>query len=74
MSGDLPPSSSLTRLNVAAADLIMELPTVVLPVKVTALTPGWEAKAAPAVSPNPGITFTTPAGKPWCTQMGFQGL
>src|SRR5882757_9884844 len=34
------------------------------PVNATLSTPGCEARAAPAVSPKPGTTFTTPGGTP----------
>ena len=40
--------------------------TSVEPVKATLSTSSWEAMAAPAVGPNPGITLTTPGGKPAC--------
>jgi hypothetical protein len=33
-------------------------------VKATLSTSGWAASAAPAVSPNPVTTFTTPSGTP----------
>ena len=39
-------------------------PVPVSPVNVTLSTPGWAASGAPAVGPNPGITLTTPGGKP----------
>jgi len=34
------------------------------PVNAILSTPAWAASAAPAVSPNPGTTFTTPGGTP----------
>lgn len=36
--------------------------------KATLSTSSWEAMAAPAVGPNPGIILTTPGGKPACGQ------
>ncbi len=42
----------------------MNLPTWVLPVKEMAFTLGWRTRADPAVAPKPGITLTTPGGKP----------
>lgn len=34
------------------------------PVKAILSTWGWLVRAAPAVGPYPGMTFTTPGGKP----------
>src|SRR5271154_4676756 len=62
--GDLPPSSSVTRFSVSAALFTIILPTAALPVKATLSTPACATSAAPAVSPVPFTTFTTPAGKP----------
>ena len=42
----------------------ISFPTSVDPVNATLLTSGWLTIAAPAVGPKPGITFTTPSGKP----------
>ena len=42
----------------------MSFPTSVEPVKATLSTSGCAASAAPAVSPNPGTTLTTPSGNP----------
>src|ERR1700722_12610286 len=64
MLGDLPPSSSVTRLSVSAALLTMSLPTAALPVNAILSTPGCATSAAPAVSPGPLTIFTTPGGKP----------
>ena len=64
MLGDLPPSSSETRLRLSAAAWTISLPTSVEPVNATLSTPGWAAIAAPAVSPKPVTMFTTPAGSP----------
>src|SRR5882762_5821018 len=60
MSGDLPPSSSDTRLRLPADALTIDCPVTCEPVKATLSTPGCEASAAPAVSPYPGTTLTTP--------------
>src|SRR5208282_4981644 len=62
--GDLPPSSSVTRLSVSAALLTIILPTAALPVKAILSTPGCATSAAPAVSPKPLTILTTPGGKP----------
>src|ERR1700761_8393465 len=64
MLGDLPPSSSVTRFKVSAALFTIIFPTAALPVNATLSTPGCATSAAPAVSPNPLTTFTTPGGKP----------
>jgi hypothetical protein len=40
------------------------LPTSVEPVKATLSTPSWAASGAPAVSPKPVTTLTTPSGTP----------
>ena len=65
MFGLLPPSSSVTffRLLAPAAATII-LPTSVDPVNATLSTSLCAASAAPAVSPKPGTTFTTPSGTP----------
>ena len=64
MLGDLPPSSSVTRFNVSAPLRMMILPTSFEPVKPTLSTLGLVTSGAPAVSPKPVITFSTPAGSP----------
>src|SRR6476660_5358961 len=64
MLGDLPPSSSVTRLSVSAALLTISLPTAALPVNAILSTPGCATSAAPAVSPRPLTIFTTPGGNP----------
>ena len=64
MLGDLPPSSRLTFLRVSAAPRMMSLPTSTLPVNASLSTCGWPTKGAPAVSPKPVTTFTTPFGSP----------
>src|SRR6516162_6625263 len=65
--GDLPPSSSVTRFSVSAADFTMILPTAALPVKAILSTPGCETSAAPVISPTPLTIFTTPGGRPACS-------
>src|SRR5258707_11713686 len=62
--GDFPPSSSVTRFRVSAALFTIILPTVALPVNAILSTPGCATSAAPATSPIPFTTFTTPGGKP----------
>src|SRR6266478_4980099 len=57
MLGDLPPSSRVTRLRTI-------FPTAALPVNAILSTPGWATSAAPAVSPMPLTTLTTPGGRP----------
>ena len=47
MLGDLPPSSSDTRLSVPAASRMMPLPTSVDPVKAILSTPGCRTSAIP---------------------------
>src|SRR6266403_2216864 len=70
MFGDLPPSSSVTRLRVSAALLTITLPTAALPVKAILSTPGCATSAAPAVSPMPLTMFTTPGGNPASSNQG----
>src|SRR5277367_1179363 len=62
--GDLPPSSSDTRLTVSVALLLISLPTSVEPVNAILSTPGCATRAAPVVSPSPVRILTTPGGKP----------
>src|SRR6266436_6239253 len=62
--GDFPPSSSVTRFSVSAALFTIILPTAALPVNATLSTPGCATSAAPVVSPQPLIMFTTPGGRP----------
>ena len=63
MLGDLPPSSSVTRLSALPALAPISRPTTVEPVKAILSTPGWSTSAAP-VSPSPVITLSTPSGSP----------
>src|SRR5271165_4559661 len=62
--GDFPPSSSVTRFSVSAADFTIILPTAALPVNAILSTPGCATSAAPVISPTPFTTFTTPGGSP----------
>ena len=64
MLADLPPSSSVTRLIVAAADAAIRAPTSVEPVNATFATSGCSTSRAPAVEPGPATTLTTPSGIP----------
>src|ERR1700685_2933136 len=64
MSGDLPPSSNDTRFRLPADARMIDWPVRCEPVNATLSTSGCEASAAPAVSPKPGTTFTTPGGTP----------
>ncbi len=64
MFADLPPSSSVTRLIVAAADAAIEAPTSVDPVKAILPTSGCSTSRCPQVRPGPTTTFTTPGGTP----------
>ena len=64
MFGLLPPSSSETFFRFPVAACTISLPTSVEPVNATLSTSSWAARAAPAVSPKPVITFTTPSGIP----------
>ena len=54
----------MTFFRFPAAACTMSLPTSVEPVNATLSTSSWAARAAPAVSPNPVTTFTTPSGMP----------
>jgi len=63
--GLLPPSSRLTRLRLLRAAASMTIcPVVYSPVNATLSTSMWPLRAAPAVGPYPGTTFTTPSGMP----------
>src|SRR5262245_53479666 len=64
MLGDLPPSSSEIFFSVAAALRMIVLPTSTLPVNAILSTDGCATRAAPAVSPTPVMTLTTPGGRP----------
>ena len=62
--GDLPPSSSVTRLIVLAAPAAIERPTSVDPVKAILATSGCSTRRWPQVRPGPTTTFSTPSGSP----------
>ncbi|MNS68839.1 hypothetical protein D3C72_1021310 [compost metagenome] len=62
--GDLPPSSSVTRLKLAAAPCMMPRPTPGEPVKVTLSTPGCATSALPTTLPLPVTILNTPGGTP----------
>jgi hypothetical protein len=62
--GDFPPSSSVTGTWLSAAARLTSVPTSGDPVNARWSMPGWAASAAPASSPSPGTTFSTPGGRP----------
>src|SRR5207247_1254837 len=64
MWGDFPPSSSVTVFRLVADICTISRPVTYSPVKAILSTPGCEARAAPAVGPNPGTTLSTPSGSP----------
>ena len=65
MLGLLPPSSRVSFFRLVAPEAAtISLPTSVEPVKATLSTSLCAASAAPAVSPNPVTTLTTPSGTP----------
>ena len=64
MFGDLPPSSSVTRLIVAAAPAAIDRPTEVEPVKAIFATSGCSTRRCPHTDPGPATTLTTPSGIP----------
>ena len=61
--GDLPPSSSVTRLSDSAAAAITRFPVATPPVNAIPSTPGCDTSAAPA-APWPGRMLSTPGGSP----------
>ena len=56
MLGDLPPSSSDTRVRLRAANSMIRRPTSVEPVNDTLRINGWVTSASPKVPPGPVIT------------------
>ncbi len=64
ISGDLPPSSSDTRLTDCEASSMTRLPASVEPVNDTMSTSGWTAMASPTTGPTPVTRLKTPAGRP----------
>ena len=63
-NGDLPPSSKLTGVRLSAAARPMDFAVSVDPVKLMRSTSELLTSAAPASSPMPCTTFSTPAGSP----------
>ncbi len=61
---DFPPSSSVTRLIVAAAPAAIPRPTSVEPVKAIFATSGCSTSRAPQTDPGPATTLRTPSGSP----------
>ncbi|MNN22217.1 hypothetical protein D3C81_1355680 [compost metagenome] len=61
-TGDLPPSSSVTRFSVSAATRRMVLPTAVEPVNDTLFTSGCVVISVPTTSPRPVTILNTPGG------------
>ena len=66
---DLPPSSSVTRLSVAAAISATRRPAAAEPVKETVAMPGWAAMASPVTGPVPLTRLKTPGGSPMASKM-----
>ncbi|MNT56903.1 hypothetical protein D3C72_1942400 [compost metagenome] len=64
MFGDLPPSSSVTRLTVSAASLLTAMPARVEPVNDIMSISRCFDSTAPALMPSPLTRLKTPAGKP----------
>ncbi len=64
MLGDLPPSSSATRLTVSAAAFCTATPARVEPVNDIMSMSGWRDMASPTEGPSPLTRLNTPAGKP----------
>ena len=64
MFGDLPPSSVVTGVTLAAAACATAIPPRVDPVKDTWLTPGCLLSAEPVVGPSPCTMLKTPGGMP----------
>ena len=62
--GDLPPSSSATRLIVGGRELGDAPPARVEPVNDTMSTSGCAASASPTTGPSPVTRLNTPGGKP----------
>ena len=67
--GDLPPSSSATRLTVWEATSLTRLPAAVEPVKDTMSTSRCAAIASPTTGPNPVTRLKQPAGSPACSSI-----
>ena len=63
-NGALPPSSMCTRLTVPAASRMTLAPVRVEPVTEISATSSWRASTPPTSGPGPGITLSTPGGRP----------
>ena len=61
IAASLPPSSSVTRFSVGAADSITRRPVAVDPVKLILSKPGWLVIHGPSASP-PVMILRTPGG------------
>ena len=64
MKGDFPPSSKLTGVSDSAAARPIRRAVCGEPVKLSRARSGCAASAAPASSPLPCTTLSTPAGRP----------
>ena len=64
ISGFFPPSSRHTFASRAPAACAIQRPTAVEPVKLMRSTSGDSTSAAPASSPSPCTTLSTPGGRP----------
>ena len=62
IAGSLPPSSSVTRVRLAAAICMMALPPPTLPVKHTCFTRGSPITTGPITASAPVTTLRTPGG------------
>src|SRR6218665_3154150 len=62
-SGDLPPSSSSTRVTLSAAARMTRCPVATEPEKVMWPMPGCATSAAPAAAPVPVTTLSAPAAR-----------
>jgi hypothetical protein len=60
----LPPSSSVHRFTCSAQPAMIRLPTSVEPVNATLRTSGCVTNRSPTTEPLPGITVSTPSGRP----------
>src|SRR5919106_3912554 len=64
MTGDLPPSSTVTLAKCRAAATATDRPGSVPPVNVIFATSGCSHNAAPATGPSPLMMLSTPSGNP----------
>jgi hypothetical protein len=63
-NADFPPSSSDTGVRFRAAACATSFPVATEPVNAMRSTSVWATSAAPASSPIPCTTFSTPSGRP----------